>query len=243
MKKSISLILFVSQLILLAPCQANENGVVSHTPKGPPHIWTREEMLLAQPMPMSGEERKFVFSHKSVQKLHKWSDNDFKKYVSSPIGRRILFDEGNKWIRLRCVLKAQVKFARDFIEGKSKKPKPLPYKQESDGDSSNNTDISSNQPNGPGSTAPGASAGYPGEDGLGDTPAMNLRQNMSPEEKFLKNKSVLTDTNSKTIFKKLKVLRTDISKYCKQYDALINSAKAEGKNKSLENAMASVIWE
>lgn len=220
--------------------QTHSEGVVSHEVKGPPHKWTREEMLLAQPMPMSGEERKFVFSNKSVQKLHEWSLADYKKYSSSPIGRRILFEEGNRWIDLRCILKAQVEFARDFLAGKIKRPKPLPNKHIPKPPTTSNAN---NQIGGaPGVSPSGAAEGSSGpfDD---NTPSMNLRKNLSNEELFLKNQSELTSTNSETMFSKLKSLRTDISKYCSQYDQLLEKAKKSGKGRLLEKAMASVIWE
>ena len=217
----------------------SDDGVVSHEVTGPPHEWTREEMLLAQPMPMSGEERAFVFSNKSVQKLNEWSFADFKKYVSSPIGRRIVFDEGRRWIDIASMLKAQVEFASDFLAGRSKKPKPLSDKPEPE--ETQTTDMQSGSS--AGESQPGASAASPGQSSIGDTPSMNLRKNLSEKEKFLKDKSSLNGTESKTIFVKLKKLRADISKYCKQYDELMETAKKEGKTSSLERAMESVLWE
>lgn len=220
---------------------SDDDGVVSHTPTEPPHEWTREEMLLAQPMPMSGEERDFVFKHKSVQRLNEWSYDDYRDYVASPIGRQILFGEGQRWIDIRMMLKAQAQFAADFVAGKVKAPQPLPPNPE------RRKKLQDEQAGGEdtagSSSAPGASAGYPGDDGGGGQISMNLRENSSDEESFLKDAKDLSGTGSETLFKKLKALREDISVSCKQLDAATEEAKQKGLEQALENQMNAVVWD
>lgn len=226
------------------------SGVVSHTPTEPPHEFTREEMLLAQPMPMSGEERDFVFKHKSVQKLNEWTYKDYKDYVSSAIGRQTLFGEGQRWIDIHMMLRAQAQFAEDFVAGKVKAPQPLPARPErrkqlqdnavtgdGDGDNSNQSGAAGD------SSAPGASAGYPGDDGGGQPGSMNLRENMSDDELFLKNSSDLNGADGEALFKKLKALRAEISTCCKRLDAATSEAKKKGLGQALENHMSAVDWE
>ena len=224
---------------------AVDNGVVSHTPTEPPHEWTREEMLLAQPMPMSGEERNFVFNHKSVQKLHEWSYKDYKDYVASPIGRQILFGEGQRWIDIRMMLRAQAQFAEDFVAGKVKAPQPLPERPERRKVMEEEADqnVEDMQPGvAGGSSAPGASAGYAGEDDGGDR-SMNLRENLSDEELFLKDAKDLNGADSEALFKKLKALREDISTCCKRLDKATEEAKKKGLGQALENQINAVLWE
>lgn len=222
-----------------------DSGVVSHTPTEPPHEWTREEMLLAQPMPMSGEERDFVFNHKSVQKLNEWTYKDYQDYVASPIGRQILFGEGQRWIDIRMMLCAQAQFAEDFVAGKVKAPQPLPERPErrkslTDDETQEGEDM---QPGSAGSSsAPGASQGSPGEDDGGER-RMNLRENLSDDELFLKDAKALTGADSETLFNKLKALREDISTCCKRLDKATEEAKKKGLAQALENHLSAVLWE
>lgn len=222
------------------------DGVVSHTATEPPHEWTREEMLLAQPMPMSGEERDFVFKHKSVQKLNEWSYNDYKDYVASAIGRQILFGEGQRWIDLRMMLRAQAQFAADFVSGRVKAPQPLPpnlERRKTLQDALTNGEQDMEPGSGGSSSAPGASAGYPGDDGGGEPKSMNLRENLSDEESFLKDAKDLNGADSEMLFKKLKALKEDISVYCKRLDAAEEEAKQKGLQEALENQMNAVLWD
>jgi hypothetical protein len=213
-----------------------DDTVVSHTPDGPPQELTREDMLLAQPMPMSGEEREFIFSHKSVQKLHEWTADDFRTYVSSPIGRQILLGEGQRWIDIRNMLRAQARFASDFVAGRRKRPQPLPAKP-----------VPKPAPEDAGAGidgAPGASSpGYAGDDGGGGTPSMNLGQNKGPDDLFLQDASALEGARGESTFAQLKKVRMDISKYCKELDQLTRSAEQRKLSRQLEEAMSSVSWD
>jgi len=204
-------------------------------------------MLLAQPMPMSGEERQFVFSHKSVQRLNDWTYDDYKDYVASPIGRQIVFSEGQRWIGIMAMIRAQSRFAAAFVAGRVKAPKPLPHRPErsgSDAGASGDAEAAGRemQPGVAGGSAPGASAGYSGDDDGGST-TMNLRENLGDNELFLKSADQLNGKDSEVMFKKLRSLRADISKYCKQLDDATRKAKSMGMEQALKNAMNSVIWD
>jgi len=94
-----------------------DDGVVSHEvdPNEDKFEWTRERMLLATPMPMTGEERQFVFSHEALEKLRDWPASKFDEYVSSPIGRRQAAQEACRWRDLAAMLKRQVDKAAEFL--------------------------------------------------------------------------------------------------------------------------------
>ncbi|MBP9091022.1 hypothetical protein KBI23_08335 [bacterium] len=238
-----------------------DSVTVSHTAEGPAHEWTMEEMLLAQPMPMSGEEREFVFSHKSVQKLQEWSLKDYLDYTSVPLGRQQLWAEGQRWLGIRKMVRAQAEFTRNFLAGKASKPKPLPkgsrpkeataepaVEPTNQGNSaaSSGSNVGSSDPS---DTSPGTSSpGYAGEDGGdggidGDTPSMNLAENNSSEDLFLTNQSVLTGAQAESTFNQLKKLRTDISTYCTEIEELKKKATQRKLTKKLEDAVNSVSWD
>jgi hypothetical protein len=220
-----------------------------------------EEMLLAQPMPMSGEEREFVFSHKSVQKLQEWSLKDYLDYTNVPLGRQQIWAEGQRWIGIRKMVRAQSEFMRSFLAGKASKPKPLPKGSRPKEATSEpaveptnqgNSEASSGSNAGssdPGDTSPGASSpGYAGDDGGGSysngvTPSMNLAENNSPEDLFLSNQSVLTGAQAESTFNQLKKLRTDISTYCTEIEELKKKAAQRKLTKKLDDAVNSVSWD
>ncbi|MBK9145040.1 MAG: hypothetical protein IPM23_21315 [Candidatus Melainabacteria bacterium] len=91
--------------------------VVSHEvdPDEEKFEWTRERILLATPMPETGEERQFVFSHESLEKLRDWPASKFDEYVSSPVGRRRAAQEACRWRDLAAMLKRQVDRAAEFL--------------------------------------------------------------------------------------------------------------------------------
>ncbi|MGD9684774.1 MAG: hypothetical protein AB7W16_26720 [Candidatus Obscuribacterales bacterium] len=95
----------------------DDDGVVSHEvdPDEEKFEWTRERMLLATPMPMTGEERQFVFSHEALEKLRDWPASKFDEYVSSEIGRRQAAQEACRWRDLAAMLKRQVDRAAEFL--------------------------------------------------------------------------------------------------------------------------------
>ncbi len=241
-----------------------DSVTVSHTADGPAHEWTMEEMLLAQPMPMSGEEREFVFSHKSVQKLQEWSLKDYLDYTSVPLGRQQIWAEGQRWLSIRKMVRAQAEFTRNFLAGKASKPKPLPKisrpqeaaadtaaEPNEQSDSATSSGASAGSSNA-GSTSPGASSpGYAGDDGgsgggsdsSSGTPSMNLAENNSSEDLFLTNQSVLTGAQAESTFNRLKKLRTDISTYCTEIEELKKKAAQRKLTKKLDDAVNSVSWD
>ncbi|MBA4026749.1 MAG: hypothetical protein C0473_00765 [Cyanobacteria bacterium DS3.002] len=234
-----------------------DSVTVSHTVEGPAHELTMEEMLLAQPMPMSGEERDFVFSHKSVQKLQEWSLKDYLDYTNVPLGRQQIWAEGQRWIGIRKMVRAQAEFTRNFLAGKASKPKPLPkgskpQEVEAEPTFQGNSEASSGSNAGssdPGEASAGASSpGYAGDDGGGSysngvTPSMNLAGNNSAEDLFLSNQSVLTGAQAEITFNQLKKLRTDISTYCTEIEELRKKAAQRELTKKLDDAVNSVSWD
>lgn len=237
-----------------------DSVTVSHTVEGPAHEWTMEEMLLAQPMPMSGEEREFVFSHKSVQKLQEWSLKDYLEYTSVPLGRQQIWAEGQRWLGIRKMVRAQAEFTRNFLAGKVSKPKPLPKvsrPQEAPAEPAVEANEQSDSATSPGASAGSSDAGsasagasspgYAGDDGGSDsssgTPSMNLADNNSSEDLFLTNQSVLTGAQAESTFNQLKKLRTDISTYCTEIEELKKKASQRKLTKKLEDAVNSVSWD
>lgn len=97
----------------------SEDGLtVSHTVTGPQKEWTTEEMLLARPMGMSGEEREFDSSHRAPETIREWTLGQFQEYIKSPLGKQSMLGEGQRWISLRRMLKGQVLNSREFLAGK-----------------------------------------------------------------------------------------------------------------------------
>lgn len=98
----------------------SSGDTVSVNATGNDHEWTQEEMLLARPMPMSQEERDFVFAHKAPETIKTWSAQDFDQYVNDPIGAQQIFSEGQRWIELRKMLLIQVKAGKQLLYGQKK---------------------------------------------------------------------------------------------------------------------------
>jgi len=91
------------------------NGTVSIKVTGPPKEWTLEEMLLATPMPMTQEERDFLHTHPSLDGIRKWSNAEFEKYISSPLGQKHLAEEAWRWRDLAGMLNHQVAAASRIL--------------------------------------------------------------------------------------------------------------------------------
>lgn len=225
-------------------------------------------MLLAQPMPMSGEEREFIFSHKSVQKLQEWSLKDYLDYTNVPLGRQQIWAEGQRWLSIRKMVRAQAEFTRNFLAGKASKPKPLPMvsrpkegeaeppaqsTEQDNSQTSSGASAGSNSAgaggNSAGSNSAGASSpGYAGDDGGGGgssngTPSMNLAANNTAEDLFLSNQCVLTGAQAESTFNQLKKLRTDISTCCTEIEELRKKAAQRKLTKKLDDAVNSVSWD
>jgi hypothetical protein len=94
------------------------NGVVTHMNTDPPHEWTMEEMLLAEPMPMSAEGRGFASGTKQLQTIRDWSLADFEKYVGVAMGKQHAIETATRWMSLRRMLRTQVGVSKAFLSGK-----------------------------------------------------------------------------------------------------------------------------
>ena len=99
--------------------------VVSSGPLDDHHEWTQEEMLLARPMPMSQEERDFVFKNKAPETIRTWTLGEFQDFTKTAMGRSQMLQEGRRWVAIRTTLKQQLVLGQDFLAGaghsKSKK--------------------------------------------------------------------------------------------------------------------------
>lgn len=102
------------------------DATVSVENTGPQHEWTREEMLLARPMPMSKEERDFAFSHKAPETIRTWTLGEFQEYTKNPLGARDMISEGTRWVSLRRSLSGQLQFSKDFLSHRKISSPPRP---------------------------------------------------------------------------------------------------------------------
>lgn len=168
----------------------SSGDTVSVNATGNDHEWTQEEMLLARPMPMSQEERNFVFAHKAPETIKTWSAEDFDQYVSDPIGAQQIFSEGQRWIELRKMLLTQVKAGKQLLYGQKK------FK------------------------------------------ADNVLAAEPQNEIFIKDLSDLKKDNHAEMLQKMQQCRTDITTLCKQINALQATAKKQGKQALLEQAIS-----
>lgn len=88
---------------------SDQDGTVSSgvNPTEPAFEWTLERMLLATPMPMTKEERDFLWSHPAIEKIREWNQGQFDDYVSTELGLRQAGQEGYRWRELVVMLKKQ----------------------------------------------------------------------------------------------------------------------------------------
>jgi len=85
--------------------------------------WTLERMLLATPMPMTGEERAFLSKHPPLEQLLTWKQKDFDQYIADPLGLKHAAEEGVRWRDLSAMLKRQSEAgSRFFGPGKDVQP-------------------------------------------------------------------------------------------------------------------------
>jgi hypothetical protein len=94
-------------------------------PTEPAFEWTLERMLLATPMPMTQEERDFLFKHPALEKIRDWTEEQFNSYVSSDLGTRQAAQEGVRWRELVVMLKKQQFAAASFLKKKLGKKDPI----------------------------------------------------------------------------------------------------------------------
>jgi hypothetical protein len=104
--------------------KVSDDGLtVSHDASNdPPFEWTLEKMLLATPMPMTEEGRKFLSSHPSLDGIRTWSDAQFDKYLDSDYAKQHVAEEAWRWRDIASMLETQVIRGSQFLG----KPSPLP---------------------------------------------------------------------------------------------------------------------
>jgi hypothetical protein len=107
-----------------------DNGTVSHTatPEEQNYQWTLERMLMATPMPMTGEERQFLSTHPNLDEMRSWSFETFKKYVTPPLGNLHCAQEFLRWRDLDKMISDQAMAAARFLkQATPPSRKPSPY--------------------------------------------------------------------------------------------------------------------
>lgn len=112
---SLLLIVVVSSCALInMPSEADDKKskdgqtVSCEASKDPASQWTLERMLLATPMPMTAEGRKFLSTHSSLDGICSWSYVQFEKYLDSEFARQHLAEEAFRWRDLASMLERQV---------------------------------------------------------------------------------------------------------------------------------------
>lgn len=102
----------------------DSNGTVSSVvnPNEGAFEWTLERMLLATPMPMTGEERSFLFKHPPLEQLLGWKQADFDQYIADPLGLKHAAEEGVRWRGLSAMLKRQATAGARFFGDKNEAP-------------------------------------------------------------------------------------------------------------------------
>lgn len=99
-----------------------EDPTVSHdASKDPPFEWTLERMLLAQPMPMTAEGRKFLSTHPNLDGIRTWDAAQFDKYLDSAYAKQHIAEEAVRWRDLAVMLDGQVTRGSQFL-GKAAQP-------------------------------------------------------------------------------------------------------------------------
>ncbi len=94
-------------------------------PTEPAYEWTLERMLLATPMPMTQEERDFLFKHPALEKIRDWTQEQFDSYIDSELGRRQVAQEGVRWRDLVVMLKKQQSAGANVLKKKPGKKDPI----------------------------------------------------------------------------------------------------------------------
>lgn len=90
--------------------KVSDDGLtVSHDcSKDPPFEWTLERMLLAQPMPMTAEGRKFLSTHPNLDGIRDWDDAKFGNYLDSDYAKQHVAEEAVRWRDLAAMLEGQL---------------------------------------------------------------------------------------------------------------------------------------
>lgn len=90
---------------------------VSHDASNdPPFEWTLERMLLAVPMPMTQEGRKFLTTHPSLENVREWNAAQFDKYLDSDYALQHVAEESVRWRDLAHMLEGQIERGSKFLQ-------------------------------------------------------------------------------------------------------------------------------
>lgn len=232
------------------------NDVVSHSAvnNARPHEWTMEEMLLAEPMPMSGEEREFSHHNKGLQSLRDWSLADFKKYVGTDIGKSHAIATATRWMADRRMLRTQIGVSRAFLSGK---PPARSGKNSATGVSppSRSQAPPAPAPDSSGGNPP--SAGSPGEApgcSSSSSPGMGSENPFEPKRlarfknltipgvaagDFVIDDAAFSPVCVESTFNDLKACRQDISNLCRQFEEIKTEAKSRRVDRQLDWLLSS----
>jgi hypothetical protein len=121
-KATIAAVSVVMGLLLAISSEAkdtiSEDGLtVSHDASNDPAFeWTLERMLLAVPMPMTEEGRKFMNTHKSLDSIRDWSEGKFNAYLDSDYARTHVAEEAVRWRDLAKMLEGQATRGSKLLE-------------------------------------------------------------------------------------------------------------------------------
>ncbi len=85
------------------------------SPEEQAYEWTLERMLMATPMPLTGEERNFLASHPPLPEIRSWTLDTFKKYTCSAVGRSHTAQEAARWRDTARMLRRQVAAAGKLL--------------------------------------------------------------------------------------------------------------------------------
>lgn len=99
----------------------SEDGLtVSHDASNdPPFEWTLERMLLAVPMPMTQEGRKFLNTHPSLDNVRDWDIAQLDKYLDSDYALQHVAEEAVRWRDLARMLEGQIERGSKFLQKES----------------------------------------------------------------------------------------------------------------------------
>ncbi|MDR3613278.1 MAG: hypothetical protein P4L53_06915 [Candidatus Obscuribacterales bacterium] len=88
----------------------------SSTSNGEPKFeWTLEKMLMATAMPMTGEEREFLQTHRNLDGVRDWKLVDFKSYISTALGKKHVAEEAAHWKGIVNMLNKQATAGSAFM--------------------------------------------------------------------------------------------------------------------------------
>lgn len=96
---------------------SSDDTVVSTTnTNDPPYEWTMERMMMARPMPMTGEERTFLSTHPNIDEIRTWKIAKFAAYVDSELGKKSAAEEASRWRDLAKSLAREEKVELELLK-------------------------------------------------------------------------------------------------------------------------------